>query len=352
MKKIIGLTLALALMLFCAGCDGEPSYQKYEKQYYDLFDTFTLVIGYTSTEEEFEKYAKLMYDEMLRIHRLCDIYHSYEGMNNLKTVNEHAGISAVEVDPTLIDLLRLAKTAFDASSGSLNAAMGSVLRLWHEAREWSTEHPESAEVPSPEALAAASLHTDVNQMELDEKAGTVFLRDPEMSLDLGAIAKGYAVERAIQLAREAGMTSGFINAGGNVRVIGKPLDGRNAWVIGIQNPDTSEDAEALFDKLSVTDASVVTSGDYERFFVADGVRYHHIIDPATNFPAARYHSVTIVGGDSGIGDMLSTALFILPYEDGRQLAERCGVEVLWILRDGTVRMTEGYQTISEKYGKS
>jgi thiamine biosynthesis lipoprotein len=352
MKKIIGLTMALTLLLSCVGCTREPSYQKYEKQYYDLFDTFTLVIGYTASEKEFEKYAKLMYDEMFRIHRLCDIYHSYEGMNNLKTVNEHAGISAVQVDPTLIDLLRFAQTAFDVSSGSLNAAMGSVLRLWHDAREWRTEHPESAEVPSPEALAAASLHTDVNNIEIDEKAGTVFLLDLEMSLDLGAIAKGYAVNCAVELAREAGMVSGFINAGGYVCVVGKPLDGRDAWVIGVQNPDASEDKEALFDKLSVTDASVVTSGDYERFFVADGVRYHHIIDPATNFPAARYHSVTIVGGDSGIGDMLSTSLFILPYEDGLKLAERFGAEVLWIFCDGTVRMTEGYKTISEKYGKS
>jgi thiamine biosynthesis lipoprotein len=96
-------------------------------------------------------------------------------MNNLKTVNDRAGISPVQVDPTIIDLLLLAKTAFHASNGSLNAAMGSVLRLWHEAREWGLAHPESAEVPSSEELAAAGRHTDLNDMVIDEAAGPVFL---------------------------------------------------------------------------------------------------------------------------------------------------------------------------------
>ena len=118
------------------------------------------------------------------------------------------------------------------TGGKVNAAMGGVLRIWHDYRKQGTEDPEAARLPTVQELEAAAAHTDFGDVEIDEDAGTVYLRDPEMSLDVGALAKGFAVQSAIDKAKEAGMVSGFINAGGNVSVIGKPLDGRDAWVIG------------------------------------------------------------------------------------------------------------------------
>jgi len=352
MKKSLRLFIALALLISCTGCAGNPttSLKKFQHEYFDLFDTVTVVIGYSKSEKEFDKYADVIYDEMLRIHKLTDIYNNYEGINNLKTVNDKAGISAVEVNPTIIDLLTLAKTSYEKTGGAVNAAMGGILRLWHYYRSQGAADPELAELPPGEALEEAADHISFSDVEIDEAAGTVFLKDPQMSLDVGALAKGYAVQRAIDKVEAAGMESGFISAGGNVRAIGKPMDGRDTWAIGIKNPDTSDSAKPLFDTVNVTEAAVVTSGDYERFYVVDGVKYPHIIDPETGYPAKRYKSVTIIIGDSGIADMLSTALFILPYEKGLELAVEYGAEALWIYPDGSLEMTDGYKAVSKQFG--
>ena len=352
MKKIRCLSVALVLLLFCSGCNGETTYEKHQIEYLDLFDTVTIVIVYSKTEEEFKTYANMIHNEMLRIHRLCDIYNTYEDISNLKTVNDNAGIEAVQVDQTIIDLLNLAGASYDGSFGSVNVAMGSVLRIWHEYMQKGTEHPESAQLPIQQELEAACKHIDYANVEIDDASNTVYLADSQMSLDVGALAKGYAVQCAVDVAQDAGMVSGSVSAGGNVCVLGTPMDGRAAWVIGIQNPDTSHGAQPLFDIVKVADTALVTSGNYQRYYEVDGVVYPHIINPETLYPATRYQSVTIVINDSGIADMLSTALFILPYEQGLELAGAYGAEVLWILHDGSVCMTEGYKTISEEFNQS
>ena len=155
------------------------------------------------------------------------------------------------------------------------------------------------------------------------------------------------MEEAASRARSAGMDSGLINAGGNVCCIGAPKDSRHQFGIGIQNPDQTVE-DPLFDTIRVSDISVVTSGDYQRYYVVDGVRYHHILDPTTAMPAGRYRSVTVLHSDSSIADMLSTALFILPYEEGLALAQSFDAEALWILPDLTCEATDGYQSLSQK----
>lgn len=349
MKKIFCLYFVLSLFLSSTGCASEPTYQKHQLEYFDLFDTVTIVIVYTHTDEEFEKYTDIIYDEMLRIHQLCDIYNSYDGINNLYTVNINAGVAPVQVDPTIIDLLSLARDAYDTSNGSVNAAMGSVLRIWHDFRQQGIENPELASLPTQEELEATGNHMDFYDVEINEDECTVFLKDAEMSLDVGALAKGFAVQCAIEKARAAGMSSGFISAGGNVYVVGKPMDGRDAWVIGIQNPDTSDAENQIYDTLQVTDIACVTSGDYQRYYEVDGVRYPHIIDPQTLYPVNRYKSVSVLLDNSGVADMLSTALFILPYEEGLALANKYDAQALWIFQNDSVRMTEGYQALSDKY---
>lgn len=329
MKKCCILLLILCFLL--GGC--APAAQKqYNAVYLDLFDTVTTIIGSGDSEEQFRQEAQKIYEQFLVYHRLFDIYSDYEGINNLKTVNDQAGIAPVKVDSAIIELLLDCKAYYELTDGKVNAAMGSVLKLWHEARNHGIENPDDAKLPDGDALAQAAEHISFKSIVIDEKASTVYISDPKASLDVGAIAKGWAAQRVAENAPK-GM---LISVGGNVCATGAKADG-SAWVVGVQNPDGGE----YLRKISITDGAVVTSGDYQRTYAVDGKQYHHIIDPATGMPSTYWRSVTVVCADSALADALSTALFVLPLEEGKALAEECGAEVLWLDADGIVYTTEG-----------
>ena len=332
------LALCLFFLLIFTGCTpGRAQEGPYTKTYMDLFDTFTTIIGPGEGEDDFQKTAKGIHDELLIYHKLFDIYHDYPGVNNLKTVNDRAGIAPVEVDPVILELLNDCREYYALTSGRMNAAMGSVLSLWHDARSEGLEDPEHARLPDADALREAAKHVDWTTVELDEAASTVYITDANTKLDVGAIAKGWAVEKAAQNA-----PAGFlISVGGNVRVTG-PKGEDTPWVIGIQDPD--KDGVNRY-TISVMSGSVVTSGDYQRTYTVDGVEYHHIIDPDTLMPAAHWSSVTVICADSGLADALSTALFLLPLEEGKALAAECDAQALWITPDGEEYMTDGFRAL-------
>ena len=192
-----------------------------------------------------------------------------------------------------------------------------------------------------EKLTEAAQYTDINKMKLDEENGTVTLEEPMMRLDVGAIAKGYAVEMAARSLEEEGITGYVINVGGNVRTIGKKADGTK-WTVGIENP--AEDAEdGYLAYLELAGESLVTSGSYQRYYVVDGKRYHHIIDPETLMPAEGYTSVSVVCKSSAQGDAFSTALFCMSLEEGMALVEQTpGVEAMWLTVDGTCHRSSGF----------
>jgi thiamine biosynthesis lipoprotein len=175
-----------------------------------------------------------------------------------------------------------------------------------------------------------------------------------MSLDVGAVAKGYATEVAVQEVMKAGFTSGIISAGGNVRAFGIPKDGiRERWGIGIQNPDSAigKSDESILETVFLTDASVVTSGDYQRFYVVGDKTLHHLIDPKTLMPGDYFRAVSIVTENSGRADFLSTTVFLLSYEEGRALVESIdGVEAMWVFKDGKIETTEGMKEIMKSNG--
>ena len=334
MKRLIGLILALSFLL--AGCaQTQPGSKQYTATFLTLFDTVTTIVGFAETEEEFQVQTQAIHDDLMVYHQLFDIYNDYEGINNLKTVNDQAGIAPVEVDPAIIELLTDCRTYYDMTNGLVNAAMGSMLHLWHVARNAGINDPVNAALPSMEKLEEAAGHMDFDAVIIDKDASTVFLADPEMSLDVGAIAKGWATQRAAENA-PAGM---LISVGGNVCATGPKTAAGDPWVIGIQNPDGGDSIHTIY----VTGGAVVTSGDYQRVYYVENNPYHHIIDPSTRMPATYWRSVTVVCEDSGLADALSTALFLLPQEMGQALAEQCGANALWIGVDGSEFMTPGFR---------
>lgn len=347
-KKIVSLVLCLCVFIsLSTSCRGrennggvkEPKTQA--KSYYEYFDTVSVIFSYKGdSPEEFYANHSAVGELLGEYHKLFDIYYEYSGINNIKTINKSAGKSPVEVDKKLIDFLLYCKEAYTLTGGKTNIAMGAVLKLWHDCREAAQEDPKSARIPTLEELTEASLHCDINSLIIDEEAGTVYISDPDMSLDVGAIGKGYATERAAEMLISRGVSSYVLNIGGNIRAIGEKVTG-DGWVTGITNPNKLSD-ESFIAKVSIKDTSLVTSGDYERYYYADGEKYHHVIDPVTLMPAAYFSSISIFTLDSALADVLSTALFCMSYEDGLSLVESIGgVEVIWVDTEYNVKHTDG-----------
>ena len=327
MKKIFVLpVLAALLMQLLGGCS--LGQRQYSATYWDLFDTVTTLTGFAKSQEAFDETVQQLYDQLQGYHRLFDIYREYPGITNLKTVNDMAGIQPVQVEDGIIRLLTDCVEYHRLTQGRVNVAMGSVLALWHQARE------QGDYVPDAQSLEAAAAHTDIRCLEIDPEAKTVYLNDPLARLDVGAIAKGWAVQQ-VALSAPAGM---LISVGGNVFATGPKQSA--PWIIGVQDPKAPS---GYLCKLQLLSGAAVTSGDYQRTYQVDGKAYHHIIDPATRMPSEYWSSVTVVCPDSALADALSTALFVMELEQGKALAQSCGAEVLWVDRAGKQYRTEGFK---------
>ena len=342
---LLAAVLSLSLLV---GCKPKKELTRYTTIFYDVFDTVTQVIAYCESEEEFNTQMQALHQDLIAYNQLYDIYNNYDGVVNVKTINENAGKAPVQVDDRILSMLELARQMYDLTGGKINIAMGSVLGIWHDYREAAEKDASEADntLPTQEELEAAAQHCDINDLVIDEKAKTVYLSDPEMSLDVGSVGKGYAVEMVCRAAEARGLTSALISVGGNLRAIGTKPDG-SQWVGGVENPWNSSEVytngSSTVAAVKMSDLSLVTSGDYQRYYVVDGVRYHHLIDPATLWPAAYFDGVSVLAPDSGVADCLTTGLFCLPLEEGKQLVESLdGVEALWCTTDGEVVTSSGW----------
>lgn len=343
MKKIVCLSLAFALIVtFFSGCEKKAT--KFTTYSFDYFDTVTTIVGYEKTQEEFDAKCKEIKALLEEYHKLYDIYHSYEGINNLYTVNSlvDGKHQPVKVDKKIINLIQFAEEMYYFTDGKLNIAMGSVLRMWHDYREQGTDNPKDAKLPDMELLKKANEHTIFDNIIVNKSESTVYLADDEMFLDVGAVAKGYVAERVAKWLIGKEYYGYILNIGGNVRSIERD-DGEN-WSVGIENPDTEDTENPYIETLSFGAMSLVTSGSYQRFYTVDGKNYHHIIDSESLMPAENFVSVSVLSADSSVADALSTALFCMTYEEGVALLEYCiDTEVMWVLPNGKRLYTDGFK---------
>ena len=360
MRKSFAFFLLLALLFLSAcaaqaeedaGTAGPQTAEPKGKVYYAYFDTVSYVYDYAGdSAERFDDRSAEVSHILQEYHQLFDIYHEYSGVTNLCTINKAAGGDALEVDAKLIDFLLYAREMYELTDGEMNVMLGAVLRLWHDCREAAQEDPASAAVPLEEELRRASEHIGIDGLEIDEERCTVRISDPEASIDVGALGKGYATERAAEYLEGEGAFGYVLNIGGNIRCIGDRPDG-SGWATAIRDPDNA--AESYACRIRIRDTSCVTSGVYERFFTVKGKQYHHIIDRDTLYPAEYFSSLTVVTRDSALADALSTALFCMPPEKGMELAETLGgVEVLWIFPDGSQQSTPGFAALIEEQSES
>ena len=351
MKKMISLVLAAALAAsVLASCKSRRKAEKHSGVFYNVFDTVITVISYQESDEDFDRLLSYAKERFAQLDKYYDIYNGYTEINNIKTINDNAGIAPVKVDKEIIDMLDFAVECYETTGGLTNIAMGSVLREWHNAREFFEAGGEGY-LPDMATLREKAEHIDISCLVIDHENMTVYITDPQMSLDVGAVAKGYATEL---VARElAEKYDNFaISAGGNIRTHGKPKDGRDYWSIGIQNPMVDENYAMIGGNINIahfdSDMSLVCSGGYQRFMVVDGVRYHHIVDPYTLFPKDIYAGVAILTENSGLADALSTAVFLMEPDDALAFVNGMdGVECVLTLPDGTNLYSNGTDALLE-----
>ena len=336
----------VALFLFVSSftsCAKTVTKRTQTKEYFNYFDTFCSLRIDNVNEEDFSVAADELEQLLCDYDALLDIYDSHGETVSLYDVNENAGKGATKVDHRLFDAIAFGIEAHELTDGYCNIALGSVISLWHTEREAARRDPNSAKLPDGKLIAEALKHTDISGVVLNEKTRTVEITDPSLSLDLGAIAKGYVGERACELLESLGNESFLLNLGGNVLAKGKSY--KNAyWSAAIEDPFESKNKVDI-PTVSLNGETLVTSGSYQRFYTVDGKNYSHIVSHKDGMPPEYFVSVSVIAPymSSGLADALSTALFCMSLEDGRALIGSLdGIEAFWILPDGSTVKSEGF----------
>ena len=346
-RKLLSLLLliVIACSIFMTGCDNEQASttkSQFKNYSFSYFDTVSTIIGYEEKGEDFGAVCADIFALLEEYHKLFDIYNEYEGINNIYTVNQlvNGEHPVVKVDSKIIDMLLYAKEMYEKTDGKMNVAMGSVLSIWHDYREIADENYGIGTLPPMSDLEEAAKHTDINDLIIDEENSTVWLADPDMRLDVGAFAKGYAVEMVARMLESRGKYNYVVNVGGNIRTTGKKANG-DKWKTGIENPNNTS---TYIEYIGLDTDAIVTSGSYQRYYIVNGKSYHHIIDPETLMPADKgFLSVSVICKDSGMGDGLSTALFCMSLEDGMALINSMdGVEAMWVDTNETKHFSNGF----------
>ncbi len=287
----------------------------------------TVEITLVSDDEEAAKKGALQaFHEIKRIEHLMS---PRIESGDVARINRSSGKEWVKVSRETIEVIKKAQEISELSEGGFDITVGPLIQLWRAAREKGIP-------PSTEDVKKILNLVNFREVWIDPERG-VFLKKRGMSIDLGGIAKGYAVDRAFELLQSIGYKNLIVNAGGDLRVGGSKSD--QPWVIGIQDPRTSQKMMA---KISVSDTAVATSGDYEKFFTYQGKRYHHILNPRDGFPTEGCQGVTIIYKEGMTADALATTVFVLGPEKGYSLCQKIeGVDCLIVDKEGKTIFSPG-----------
>jgi thiamine biosynthesis lipoprotein len=264
----------------------------------------------------------------LAMDRIQEVDHKFNPHDTASPLHAYNTAGTPVSDPEVVDLLKVALQVSRDSGGAFDVTIFPVSELWG----FSTDTPT---LPSPEQIAGRLAKVDYKQLVITD--GTLTNDASGVGIEMGGIAKGYAVAQAVKVLKEQGITSAIIDAGGDVYAIGK-RDGR-PWKVGIRHPRK----EGLLGYVEVEDMAVMGSGDYERFFIRDGTRYHHILDPKTGYPASELESVTVVDPDPVTADAWATALFVMGPDKGLAMADaKPGMAAIMVTTEGDVKVSSGF----------
>lgn len=353
-RRISALLLSSCLLLsfgtLCLnGCAKKDRNVRYDVTYGVLFDTVCSFYMGADDKADFDAIQRDLLQLLSDLDSLFSVYK--DGFdNNLKTVNDRAGVEPVAVDERILSLMEFSLECFSMTDRTFNPMMGAVTVLWKEAAQ-------TLVLPDEEELRKAGAHIDPSCLVIDKEKSTLYISDPEAKIDVGAIAKGYAARLATEFLEERGVENYLLALGGSISASGTDPKTGKAWKVGVADPTGQENSVADF---YLSGLSAVTCGSYERFFEYEGQIYHHIIDPKTLRPArtSSLHeneqtvSVSVFCSDPALADAFSTAFFILPKEKGKELAQKSGMEALWIDSGGNFFQTDGLDLLRARKNTS
>ena len=325
------VVLSMALVMVVASCARAPEPpRKVEATRLAMGSTLALT-AWTADEPAARAAFDAVFADFERLEGLLSVWRPG---SDVQLVNAQAGKAPVPVHDETREVLRAAAEISGWTDGKFDVTFGALSDIW------KFDHDQDGRVPTGAEIAARVPLVDYREVVIEDGPGTVFIRRPGMRIHLGGIGKGYAVERAVAILRRAGLRDFLIQSGGDLYVGGRA--GSEPWRLGIQDPRGP--AGQIFAEVELADATFSTSGDYERAFVKDGVRYHHILDPATGQPARLCRSVTIITRRPTLADGLSTGVFILGPEKGMALVERLpDAEAVIVTADNRVLVSSGLE---------
>ena len=330
LRFTITVLLALFGAVLLAGCAGrpDPSEEPVTRTEYAL-GTYISVRVYANVEDDL---LQAVFDRVMEIEEKMSVSEDDYDTTELLELNRRAGAEPYQVSPDTYEVLQVAQEYSELTDGAFDLSIGPLVRLWNIGSE-------AASVPEEGEIVAAVTRVDYTNVSF-EGNNTVFLEEPGMAVDVGAIAKGYAADQAARILVDAGVKHALLDFGGNIITIGNKPDGSD-WRIGIQHPEESRNE--YLGVLEGFDETVVTSGPYERYFMEDGVRYHHILDRDTGYPVRNgMLSSTIVAEESMEADALSTATFVLGLEAAQELVLSIDdVEAIFVNEEKKVWISPG-----------
>jgi len=322
MKNILGLCLLSLLMV---GCQGSPHLVKRSQM---LMGTVVFVTAVGTDESTAQQAAKAGLDE---IRRLEELLSTWIPISELSQVNAAAGREPVKVSQETFEVLVRSLEMAQLTQGGFNIAVGPAVQAWNASGE--------GQVPPQEDLEVLRPQIDLSHIQLDTEKKTVWLRRSGMQIDVGGIGKGYAADLAARVMQASGATAGVVALSGDIKTFGRMPDDQR-FVFGIQHP-RKEQGEVL-GRIELEDEAVSTAGDYQRYFMKDGRRYHHILDPATLQPARGCQSVTVIAKDGVMADGLDTGIFVMGPDKGMALIESLPeVEGVIVDQEGTILISSG-----------
>ncbi len=330
-RSLTYVTVAVLAILSVAACQDNKS-NRLHKESRLLMGTLVEVTA-VGPDDKATAAVGAVLDEIKRVEDLT----SFHKPSALSRLNDVAGTGPVATDPELFGIIEKSLRIAGDTNGAFDPTVGPLCRLWR----FSAGEPR---LPSPSEIAEALGKVGWQKVRLDPDRRTVLFTQPGMALDLGAFAKGYALDRAREEMKKRGISSALVNIGGDMVVMGEKEPGK-PWLIGIQDP---RNPKAMVAFGAARDQAIVTSGDYERFFVANGKRYHHILDPKTGYPAESLQSVTIVAADPTATQPMGTAVFVLGVREGLKYVESVpGAEALLIDSSGAIHFSRGAEAFFE-----
>ncbi|RMG01907.1 MAG: FAD:protein FMN transferase [Nitrospirae bacterium] len=316
-----GLIILLVLLTSCAK-HGERMFRKSDF----VMDTIVAITVVSDDPSRAEMVIDEGFSELRRLEKLLSFF---SGESEISRINKNAGIKPVKVSADTLRVIKKAVEVSRMSGGAFDITVGPVTGLYDFKEK---------RLPGDDELERALKLVGYKNIIIDEDRGTVFLKNRGMKIDTGGIAKGYGADRVVELLKKRGIKAALVAVAGDIRCYGRRPDGK-PWRVGVKDPMKTGDA--ILGVLPLTDSAISTSGDYERFFIKDGMRYHHLIDPRTGRPAHGLKSVTVLAPEGVLTDSYATAAFVLGLEEGRRLLEKLGFQYIMVDEGGKLHVSKG-----------